>query len=297
MSTPQSVKTQVQAQPPQETLKELIKKSTAELGKALPSHMSPERVVRIALTCINQNPELMKCTPASFMGSLFVLAQIGLEPIAGRAYLLPFNNKRKVGNDWTTVKEVQALIGYKGYAELFYRHGSALMIDMQTVYKNDEFSYAYGTKAYLDHRPKHDDRGEAVGYYAIATLKGGVHVFRYMSKAECTEHGKQHSKTYNEKEGFSKYSPWHTDPDSMCMKTVLLQLSKLLPLSFELQRAISVDETSRDYRDGMKDVISAPSNTSWNENVQEAEITNGKTTEMKPPTPEELAEADRSLAK
>lgn len=255
------------------TLRDLVRKSATELGKALPAHLKPERVVRIALTQITLNPELAKCTPASFMGSLFALAQLGLEPIGGRAYLLPFNNKRNINGEWKTYKECQAIIGYKGYIDLFYRHESALAIDMQTVYEKDDFSYEYGTNSYLKHRPTMKDRGEVIGYYAVAKLKGGAHAFRYMTKEECLEHGKAHSKTYNSKEGkFSDYSPWTNEPDAMCMKTVLLQLAKLLPISIEIQKAISVDETSRDYREGIKDAFDMPETTNWQPEVKQENI-------------------------
>ena len=40
-----------------------------------------------------------------------------------------------------------------------------------------------------------------------------------------------------------------------CKKTVLIQLAKMLPLSIELQRAISIDETSRDYRRGSCQIL------------------------------------------
>src|SRR3990167_2357663 len=103
------------------TIQSMIEKSASELGRALPDHMKPERLVRIALTCIRLNPALAECTPASLLGALFTAAQIGIEPIAGRAYLLPFNNKRKIGNEWKTIKEVQFVMGYKGVVELFYR--------------------------------------------------------------------------------------------------------------------------------------------------------------------------------
>lgn len=280
MSTVNEIKNQMQTMPPQKTLKDLVRAATVELGKALPSHMNPERVVRIALTALNQNPELSKCTPASFMGSLFVLAQVGLEPIAGRAYLLPFNNKRNIDGKWTTVKEVQAVIGYKGLAELFYRHESSLSIDMQTVYTNDEFDYQYGTQPFLKHKPSDRDRGEVRGYYAVALLRGGGTVFKYMTQSECLEHGKKHSKTFSKKdEQFNSYSPWSTDPDSMCKKTVLIQLGKVLPLSVELQRAISVDETSRDYRHGLKTALDAHETTHWG--VDREEAANGQIVENK----------------
>jgi len=247
-------------------IRDVIRSSVKELARALPSHLNADRIARIALTSIRLNPELAKCTHESFLGSLFVLAQIGIEPIAGRAYLLPFNNKKKMGNDWKTLKEVQAVIGYKGLIELFYRNDAALSIDTQTVYANDDFEYEYGTNSFLKHKPKMTDRGNVIGYYAVAKMRGGASIFKYMSLEECMEHGKKHSKTFNQKLGeFSSYSPWTTEPDAMCKKTVLIQLSKLLPLSVEIQRAIQVDETSRHYRKGINDALDLPDETDWNE--------------------------------
>lgn len=265
MPTVETVKQVIATQKPV-GLGELIRQNATELGRALPAHMNPERIMRIALTCVQTNPKLAQCTPASFMGSLFALAQIGLEPIAGRAYLLPFSNNRKINNQWVTVNEVQALIGYKGYIDLFYRHDSALAIDMQTVYEKDEFSFEYGTNSFLKHRPALRERGAVIGYYAVAKLKGGAYAFRFMTKDDALEHGRQHSKTYDSKIGqFNDKSPWATEPDAMCMKTVLLQLAKVLPISMEIQKAISIDETSRDYRQGVEDAVALPSTTNWDE--------------------------------
>jgi recombination protein RecT len=246
------------------TIQTMINKSIKELGRALPSHLNAERLARIAITCIRMNPELMKCTPESFLGSLFVLAQLGLEPIAGRSYLLPFNNKRKIGNDWKTIKECQALIGYKGLVELFFRHESALSIDMQEVHANDIFDYSYGTEGFLKHRPALKDRGETIGYYAVAKLKGGASIFKFMSKEEILNHAQKHSKTFDkDKNEFYYSSPWAKEFDAMAKKTVLIQLAKLLPLSVELQRAIAVDETSRELKTGIDDALELPETTNW----------------------------------
>lgn len=244
----------------------LIKKAAAELSLALPEHMRAERLVRIATTNIRQVPQLANCTPESFLGALFTAAQLGIEPIAGRAYILPFyNSKKKPDGTWHKVLEAQFLIGYKGLAELFYRHEKAVMLNWGVVKAADEFQYELGTNAYLKHKPAAGDRGVTYGFYVIADL-GKAKPFLYMSLDECLEHGKKHSKTYDKKTGnFYDSSPWATNRDAMCLKTVLIQLCKVLPLSFEIQRAIEQDETSREYRKGVKDILDVPSTTSWAE--------------------------------
>lgn len=248
------------------TLSSMIEAASMELGRALPKHMSSERLVRIALTCIRQNPKLAQCTPASFMGALFTSAQLGIEPINGLAYLLPFNNSRKVGEQWTTQMECQFMLGYKGLANLFYRHEKALQLAWGIVYKNDTFEYEYGTEAFLHHRPTTDEPGPVIGYYVIAELTGNARPFRYMTQADCLTHGMKHSKTYDKKKNaFDPKSPWYTNLDSMCLKTVLIQLHKLLPLSFGLHQAIATDETSREYKKGVKDALELPDTTNWDE--------------------------------
>lgn len=205
----------------------LIQKSAAELGKALPAHMRPERIVRIALTTLRMNPNLYKCNPQSFLAALFQSAQLGLEPnVEGQAYIIPYG------------ENAQFQIGYKGYVELFFRHQSALSLDMQEVRENDDFDYQYGTESFIKHRPALKDRGEVIAYYAVAKLKDGASLFKVMSKDDCLDHGKKHSKNFS-----SPTSTWKKDQDAMCKKTVLIQLMKLLPKSIEIQKALAMDET------------------------------------------------------
>lgn len=266
MATTETVGKQIAKAAPQKDLRELIEQSAKELARALPEHMRPERLVRIALTCVRVNPGLAECTPESFMGALFVAAQLGVEPVGGQAYILPFNNNRKVGNEWRVVKEAQFVLGYKGLASLFYRHEKAVQISWGVVKENDEFDYEYGTDARLTHKPAIKDRGPVVGYYVVATLNGGGKPFMYMSREDCLEHGKKHSKTYDKKaKEFYKNSPWTTSEDSMCLKTVLIQLGKLLPLSVEIQQAISADESSRDYRKGIDNALDLAPTTAWSD--------------------------------
>lgn len=272
MSTPDQVSTALAKTGETKSLKQLIEESARELSRALPDHMKPERLVRIALTCIRTTPDLAKCTQESFLGALFTAAQLGIEPIAGRAYLLPFNNSRKKPDGtWHTVKEAQFLLGYRGVTELFYRHDKAINIEWGVVCEGDEFDYEKGTNSFLRHK-EGLKRGAHLGYWVMANLNNGGKPFHYMTQADCIEHGKRHSKTVDKKSGaFYDSSPWSKDIDSMCLKTVLIQLAKILPLSVELQRSIQADETSREYRKEVENVLDLPDQVNWNDVEKEVE--------------------------
>lgn len=276
MSNVNDVKDKVKATSGLVSIESMIKKSVVSLGEALPSHMNSERLVRIALTTLRLNPELYKCTPQSFMGALFQSAQLGLEPnVEGQAYIIPFNNSRKdAKGKWSTVKEAQFQIGYKGYVELFYRHKNAISLDMHTVYSEDGFNHQYGSEAKIIHSPVIGrDRGSVVGFYAIAKMSHGAQVFTFMSLDECLDHGKKHSKCFDKKENkFYSKTPWDVNPNAMCLKTVLIQLMKLLPKSIELQRAISADETIKTTVES--DMIDVKDETEWIELEDELEIAN-----------------------
>jgi recombination protein RecT len=258
--------------------------------------LNQTHLMRVAATAIRLNPKLAKCTPASFVGALIALEQVGLEPVAGRAYLLPFLNNRKVilngKEEWRKQYEVQALIGYKGYSDLFYRHESALSMQAATVHKTDQFDFEYGTNSFLRHKPALGDRGPAIAYYAIAKLKEGGVLFLVMSKEECIEHGKKHSKVYDKRaEKFMPGTPWVDDEDSMCKKTVLLQLTKNLPLSIETQKALSVDETSREYRPGIESALDLPDTTNWEEGQTDTDAAPAKVAAAPAAIPTNVLEA------
>ncbi len=267
MSTPEQTAQALQKQNQPTSLQTMIEKSAKELARALPDHMKPERLVRIALTCIRTTPELAKCTPESFLGALFTSAQLGVEPIAGRAWLLPFNNSRKKPDGtWHTVKEVQFILGYKGVVDLFFRHEKTISLSWGVRHEKDTWRMELGSNAQLIHAPADADRGAVVGYWVMAYLRNGGQPFHYMTKEECLEHGKKHSKTYNKKtESWYDSSPWVKDEEAMCLKTVLTQGAKIWPISIELQRALDADESARDIRAGVDNGLDIPSQVSWDD--------------------------------
>lgn len=209
------------------TITEWIKSMEGEIQRALPKHITPERITRIVLTAIRMNPQLGNCEPASLMAAVMQSAQLGLEPNTplGQAYIIPYG------------KEAQFQIGYKGLIELAHR---ANLKDLyaRTVYSNDEFEINYGLNQDIKHKPNLGQRGEPIGYYAVYHLQSGGSGFEFMSISEVEEHKKLYSKAAN-----SKYSPWTNDFDSMAKKTVIKRALKYAPISVELVKGMVADET------------------------------------------------------
>lgn len=204
------------------TVASMVTSLAPEIQRALPKHMDGDRIARLALTAIRKDKNLGACTPESFAGALLTAAAMGLEPnVHGEAYLVPYKG------------ECTLIVGYQGYAKLFYQSPIAKHLDAQTVYSNDEFSYEYGLNPSLTHKPAKGDRGSIVAYYAVATLTTGASSFVVLSPDEVKA-------LRGGKVGTSGRIP---DPMHwMERKTVLRQLFKTMPRSAELNRAIDTDE-------------------------------------------------------
>jgi len=244
----------------------LIQNSIPELSKMLGEDEGAAiRFARIITTDMRTNPKLANCSPLSLMGAMFTAAELKLEPVNGRAYILPFDNKRKIDGQWKTITEAQFVLGYKGIVDLFYRHASALSLQWGVVHKNDHFEFSKGSENYLNHRRGFEERGEKIAYWVGAKVNGEF-LFEVMSYDECIEHGHKHSKS-SYKGKFNDSSPWIKSEDSMCLKTVLIQLSKTLPLSVEIQRALQADETTRhvpvQFDVNTDQILELPDQTNW----------------------------------
>ena len=212
-------------------VRDLLEARMGEIQKVLPSVISPQQFLRLALNALQNTPHLMECTMQTFYGAIMQCAQLGLKPnVNGEAYLIPFKNNKKGG-----VYECQFIVGYKGLMILARRSGEVANIDAQTVYANDEFDLAYGFEPVLVHKPYlKGDRGEPVGFYATVLLKDGGKSAHYMTVSDAQRYGKRYSKAYNN-------SPWVTDFEAMAKKSCLRQVLKYAPMSTDVDRAIEAD--------------------------------------------------------
>lgn len=209
-----------------------------EIAKALPSHLDPERMARIALTALRTTPKLNECTVQSFLGSVLTLAQLGLEPNTpmGHAYLIP----RKIDG----LMECTTIIGYEGWLELMYRSGKVSLVYAHVVRNGspvlkpgrDLFDYDYGLDRTLVHKPLAPDEVDFSHVYAVAILNNGQKAFVVLTKAQ-VEHAKKSAQGLDRKS-----SPWNQHTEAMWCKTAVQRLRKYTPRSTTVQQAAAFDE-------------------------------------------------------
>ena len=130
----------------------------------------------------------------------------------------------------------------------------------------------YGLDEKLNHTPSLRDRGEVIGFYAVAKLKDGGYCFEFMSR-------QQVEKIQADAEKKNKFpsAVWRDHFVEMGRKTVIRRLAKYLPLSIEFQTAVALDnmaETGKDQGfaefDGEYNLVADPDLIETNENKKES---------------------------
>lgn len=220
-------------------VRSLLEKMKGQMELALPRHLNADRLARVALSTIQQNPKLLECDRSSLLSAIMSCAQLGLEPdgLLGQAYLVPF----KVGGNY----RVQFIPGYRGLIDLARRSGDVSSISAMPVYESDDFTIDYSQEPPFTHKPKlKGDRGAIVGFWALARFKDGGTHFEFMTVDEVTGIRDRSQGYMAFKKGFTKSSPWETDFSEMGKKTVVRRLCKYLPMSVARLAAGIEDQTN-----------------------------------------------------
>jgi recombination protein RecT len=206
-----------------------------ELKAALPKHVTVEKFSRVAMTAIQQNPDLVAADRRSLFGAVVRLAQDGLLPDGREAALVIFNTKNRSGG-WD--KKVQAMPMIAGVLKKIRQSGDVAKVGAQVVCENDHFVWKLGFDEDVEHAPPALDkpRGKVIGAYATAVLKDGSRLLEVMSLEEI-EKVRAVSKSKDK-------GPWVSWFEEMARKTVMRRLSKRLPMSTDLEDEVfSRDET------------------------------------------------------
>lgn len=234
-TTPGIVAVAPQGPRPPITIEALLESNRQVLAELLPCTLPAERFLRVALTTIERNPELRKCSAASLYGGILQAAQLGLEVgLLNQAHLVPY---------WSSAKgcfEAQFQIGYLGLRDLAERYGDVVDGDAQIVYAKDSFEWGLGDTPFVMHRPSLDqDRGEPLYYYSWARPAMGALKIAVLSQRAAEEHRDKFVK----KSKSGEFGPaWTATFGAMALKTVMRANYKLLARSPQLRTAIALDE-------------------------------------------------------
>jgi len=209
-----------------------------EIKRALPKHISAERMARVALTAFRRNPKLADCDPRSVFAAVLQSAQLGLEiDVLGRAYLVPYEKREKVGNSWKTVGvECQFIPGWKGLVDLMNRSGEGT-VWTGAVFQGDTFEWQLGDSPFCRHIPGGEMAPELLTHvYAVGRVKGADWpVIEVWPIEKIWKHRDRYNKV-----GGKHYS--FTNPEMYARKVPLLQVLKYMPCSTELARAIAAND-------------------------------------------------------
>ncbi len=223
---------------PANELRGTLDRMMPQMKMALPKHLTPERLVRVVMTSVQNNPKLLDCDRNSFLSAVMTCAQLGLEPdgVLGQAYLIPFKVQGQM--------RCQFIPGYKGLLALARNSGDVSSIQAQAVHANDDFVYRFGLNEALDHTPAAGERGEITHFYAIAKFKDGGYHWDVMSRAEI-EAIRDASQGYSAAKRFAKNgvinSPWVSHFAEMGKKTMIRRIAKYLPM--DVQKAAFIADS------------------------------------------------------
>lgn len=206
-----------------------VQRMENQFALALPEHVSPERFVRVVITAVRSNPDLMKADRESVLSAAMKCAQDGLLPDGREAALVVYGNKASY------------LPMIAGVLTKVRRSGELLTIAAHVVYEHDTFTYVLGDDEKIEHQPLLDGpRGKPIAVYAVAKTKDGG-VYREVMSIEEVTQVRNVSRAKNN-------GPWVAWWGEMARKTVLRRLSKRLPMSTDLQQVFSRDDDHYDLR-------------------------------------------------
>lgn len=194
----------------------------AQFKAVLPSQQHVDRFIRVVMTAVQQNVDLLTADRMSFYAACMRCAQDGLMPDGREAALVIYADK----------------VSYQPMVEGMFKklRNSGEIVGAPKVHvwkEHDEFRYVLGDEEKIIHVPKIGDRGKTMGAYSIVKLKSGDTSREVMSFDDIMKI-KSRSRQQN--------GPWKTDEDEMCRKTVFRRHYKRLPKSSDLDNVLAVDD-------------------------------------------------------
>lgn len=214
-----------------------LKARTEQLAKWVKYGVKPEALIRFALLDMQQQPKLRAADPGSIFLGLLACAQTGLEPgaLKQEAFLVPFAGR------------AQFMCGWRGYVKQARRSREVIGLWSNVVYERDTFEIDLGSGKPPVHKPPiigidAPERGEVVGAYAVARMRGDYHEVEWMDIADL-------AKIRRIAEARGKSPAWSEWADQMYRKSPIRRLAKRLPLGSDYFVAVAVEQAQEDGRE------------------------------------------------
>lgn len=193
------------------------------LQQALPVGIGADRFMRVTLTAIQLNPELLECERKSLLLACIRAANDGLMPDGREGAFVVYRDRKN------NRKTAQWMPMYQGLLKKVRNTGELLSISANVVHERDQFDYELGDNERIVHKPAMGDRGPPIAAYAIAHLKGGG-----IEREVMTWDAIMKIRALGSEKG-----PWATWEGEQARKTVIRRLYKRLPSSTEMDRYLN----------------------------------------------------------
>lgn len=199
-----------------------------QIRMALPNHIPVERFERVAVTAVQQNPDLLnpqKVERQSLFGALVKAAQDGLLPDGREGAIVPFRGKAQ----WMPM--------VAGIMAKVRRSGEIANWETAAVFEKDAFERLLGDDQRIYHKPYEEgDPGQVVGAYSIVTFKDGSKSRDYMPRWRIEKAREQNPIGKNS-------LMWTKFYDEGAVKTVIRHHAKRLPMSTDVEALFERDES------------------------------------------------------
>lgn len=236
--------------------------------------MAVDRLKSILIKVIGSNKNLLDIAAtnsASILAACFEIAELGLDPsIMNEVFIVPYKN------------EAKCQTGYKGLMKLAVEaaRDAGLPITVlraDTIHESDKYERTFGDKPRVIHEPPPfgKERGEIMGFVAVAKDKAGKVNFREMTVKEVADHQRRFCRSMK-----NPNSPFYNGQnfESYGLKTVIRRLvQKDLPMSSKLSKAIALDDEAEALEPGK--VLEFPALTVETQSSEEEVVADEATTE------------------
>ena len=253
-----------QATPAPKTIYEYLEDSRVKQGIAAVAgkFLTPDRMLRLCVMAVKKTPKLAACDPTTVLGAMMTSAALGLEPntVQQQAFLIPYNTRRKVGNQWVDVLECQFQIGYRGFLTLAYRSPQIQVMQADAIHEHDAWDHTLGSQTMLRYSKSLRERGPLIGAFSwarindqgesacvlpleeIEKIRGRSETYRALMRGVEMAQDEQ---ARNKAELKLLETPWVMWADDMAAKSAIKKHAKMLPIASNDALAVAAEIDAR----------------------------------------------------